>query len=109
MDKENFNRLLEEIPSISFNLNWCGRNGQLTVIDYVIDLNNYQVDISCELFEAGHFDSGDFFTAPTFTTDGIEIEDLEVGLFEIDGTSINLNPEQLELLKSIISNNIKSN
>ena len=106
MKQQEFNTLLENFPSIEVELNSCHTEGDLCLTDYALEVDKYQIDLSCSIYETGIFDQGDFYTDPCFSSNGIEVEEIEFCLSTLDGEIVSLNPDQIEIIKAYIENNI---
>jgi len=100
-----FNQILELIPPVKVHLNWSGEEGQFESEDHEILTGKNSVFANVSVYESGTFDAGDYFTPPSFQSNGesIHIED-PVIFSEDEEEDLVLTSEQEEaLIKKIES------
>lgn len=105
LNQIDFQKLIKEIPSIEVSLEWDGNEGRTKLEGHEVETSSFFLVIGLSIFESGTTDSGDYFTPPSFSSNGVnsEINSLKVYKNESE-EEIKFTEEQDSLLyKEIIS------
>lgn len=107
--QSDFKTIIENIPSIEVELVFEGTEGTATIEDKSIEIPPFTLSTSFSCYESGTFDAGDYMTPPSFSSNGLDIYDVEVLIYNKDGEELILSPEQNKQLIKIIESSIISN
>ena len=108
VNQSQFKDILKSIPSIEVSLSWYHNEGQ-GFFEKEIQIEPYLLNTNFSCYESGIFDNGDTFTPPSFSSDGVEVCDIEANIFNDEGEEITLTIEQKEKLSKEIQISIISN
>lgn len=108
MNHLQFKKLIKDIPSIEVSLNWNNTEGQGD-FEKELELNSFILSTNFSCLESGIFDAGDNITAPSFSSDGLDIFDIEFNVYNEEGEEMKLSDKQEQELSNQIKSSIISN
>lgn len=108
MNHFQFNSLIKNIPSIDVCLDWDEQKGTKEVEDEEVQAGKFTLSASFSCYETGVFDFGDNLTPPSFSSDGLDIDDIYVDVYNEEGEEVTLTQKQKELLEITIKSSINS-
>lgn len=109
MNHLQFNSLLKNIPSIDVRLNCDGLEGRKEVQDEEVEAGKFMLFASFSCYETAHFDAGDgYLTPPTWSSNGLEVDDIYVDVYDLEGEEVTLTQKQKEQLQKEIEISVNS-
>ena len=108
MNHFQFQKLIKNIPSIEVSLNWMHEEGSGN-FEEEFQTSSLTVLASFSAYQTGVFDVGDYYTAPSFTTNDPCIDDIEANVYNKDGDEVQLSIQQKESLETQIKSSINLN
>lgn len=107
MNNASFHEILSEIQPIPVELNWIGNEG-CGDFESEIHTSHHSIVANYECYEHGIYDPGDYFTAPYFTTDGLQVVDIEIKIYNECGDELTLSLEQIKIISNKIELSLNS-
>lgn len=105
LSEHYFNLLKESIKPITICLDWEDHEGKAELDRTEIECTGFVFFLSCKVTETGVVDTGDYWTSPSFTSNGFQIEDFSFEVYDepTDEQIFFTEKQQEELCKQIIS------
>lgn len=106
MANRHIDNLLKDFPTISAPLAWSGFHGVGNLDDFLIEHETLKIYIDCSIYNIVCHDGGDRFTPPSLSDVSLDVEDVEIKIFNHRDKEIKLEIEQENKLIEAIKNNI---
>lgn len=106
INSTTFNKLVKEFPSVVVYLEWSLNEGSAKIEDQEFETSSFFIQISLNVSETGINDSGDYFTPPSFTSNGITVEEVKFKLFSknTDEEVFLTEDQEIQFKKNIVAN-----
>lgn len=102
-----FQKLITEIPSVEIPVEWYGGQGASDITSLALNTLNFFIIMDLTVSESGKIDSGDHFTPPSFSSNGVNSEVTSLKVYKNNSDKeIILNPKQEHLICNEIISSI---